>query len=78
MVSNPNEFLERLKSFKPENISEEVIQEVRKIIEANSGFTEEGLSKISKAGSMFFRWVQAVCNYYDIIKALKIKQLVQK
>lgn len=78
MLININEFIERVVNLNIENISEEVMQEVLKIIESTPEFTEEKLSKISKSGSLFFRWITNVCNYYKIIKEIKRNQPTQK
>ena len=60
-MNNPVQFLENLRSLDISKISDEVIQEVKRLMHENANFQPENVAKQSKAAKNLCIFVQGVC-----------------
>lgn len=60
-MNNPNQFLETLKSLDISKLSDEIIQEVTRLMHENANFQPEIVAKQSNVAKNLCIFVQGVC-----------------
>jgi dynein heavy chain len=73
MLSNPNKFLTGLMEFDKDNIAEDRIVKVGKLVE-DENFQPEKIAKVSKACTAICTWVHAMHTYYYIARDVEPKR----
>lgn len=68
MLKDPNAFLNRLMLFQPENVSEDVIENIQKLIDSHPEFEIKSIEKQSKTAKIFAIWVKSICDCYQMKK----------
>jgi dynein heavy chain len=66
-MGNINEFLNMLKNFKKDKITDKTIKEITPFIEGES-FNPETMMKCSAAAAGLCSWVLALVNYHKLLK----------
>ena len=73
MINQPKKFITELKTFKKEEIKENVLKKLKKFIN-NPAFTPENIRKKSVAGESICRWVRAMDNFSEVNKIVVPKR----
>lgn len=72
LMNNPPQFLERLKAFKGEDIEQNILDQVNKVIsDPTKKYTYNDMTSQSVAASYMCKWSIAIVKFNDIFKKVK-------
>ena len=72
------DFLNRVKHFDKDNISEKILTRVRKLVNDRKNFKVEDIMKSSKAAGGLAKWCRAMFVYAETLKIVKPKQEISR
>jgi len=73
LMSNPNEFIETLKTYDKDNIKESLLKKLKKYT-GDARFEPGNIGKKSGAAKSICMWARAIDNYAAVMKIIKPKQ----
>lgn len=72
-MKDPNDFINRLKGYKKDDIKESILKKLKKYSQ-NPKFEPDNIAKKSKAAMSICQWVLAIDNYAEVMKVINPKQ----